>query len=57
MQERAHPGPGAQLGDPGTHRAGAHDSEDGHRPRNSGLRFSRNAVMPSTRSSVAIASS
>ena len=28
-----------------------------HRPRNSGLRFSRNACMPSTRSSVAMASS
>ena len=28
-----------------------------HRPRNSGLRFSTNAFMPSTRSSVAIASS
>ena len=41
---------------PGAHRAGADDPED-HRPRNSGGRFSTNAVMPSTRSSVAIASS
>ena len=49
-------GRAAKLGDAGAHRAGADDAED-HLPLNSGLRFSTNAVMPSTRSSVAIASS
>jgi hypothetical protein len=47
----------AQLSDAGAHRAGTDHPEDPHRPRNSGLRFSRKAFMPSTRSSVAIASS
>ena len=45
-----------KLGDPRAHRAGADDPEL-HLPRKSGLRLSRNADMPSTRSSVAIASS
>ena len=49
------------LGDPGAHRAGADDADPfdrrPHRPSNFGSRFSRKAVMPSTRSSVAIASS
>ncbi len=47
------------LGDAGAHRAGADDSDplDAHRPLNSGSRFSRKACIPSTRSSVAIASS
>ena len=35
----------------------AHAADFAHRPRNSGRRFSRKACIPSTRSSVAIASS
>ena len=48
-----------QLGDPAAHRPGAEDADpaDGHRPLKSGSRFSMKAVIPSTRSSVAIASS
>ena len=57
VQQRGHPGRAAELRDAGAHRAGAHYAERGHRPWKSGLRFSRNARMPSTRSSVAIASS
>ncbi len=49
------------LGDAGAHRAGADDPHatdvDLHRPSNLGSRFSRKACIPSTRSSVAIASS
>ena len=49
------------LGDPGTHRAGTDDADPFdpccHLPSNFGSRFSRKAFMPSTRSSVAIASS
>ncbi len=47
------------LGDPGAHRAGADDPDplDAHLPSNFGSRFSRKAFIPSTRSSVAIASS
>ena len=49
----------AELSDPGAHRPGAHDPQalDRHLPSKSGLRLSRNADMPSTLSSVAIASS
>ena len=61
VQPRADPGGAAELRDPRAHRAGAHHADDpgcrAHRPRNSGLRFSMKAVIPSTRSSVAIASS
>src|SRR5204863_9168709 len=62
VQQRAHPGGAAELGDSRAHRACAHDAQGPwelrhYRPLNSGLRFSRKAVMPSTRSSVAIASS
>ena len=62
VEHHSHARRAAELGDAGAHRAGADHAErarrlGAHRPRNSGLRFSRNARMPSTRSSVAIASS
>jgi hypothetical protein len=59
VKEGAHARRAAELSYPRPHRAGADDAENHmpHRPWNSGLRFSRNAFMPSTRSSVAIASS
>jgi hypothetical protein len=53
------PSGGRDLRDPGAHRPCADDSHaaDGHAyfPSKLGLRFSRKAFMPSTRSSVAIA--
>ena len=51
--------PAPRPGRSGPHRAGAEDADPGdpHRPSKSGSRFSRKACMPSTRSSVAIASS
>ena len=57
VQQRSEARRRSQLCDAGAHGAGADHPEDRHRPRNSGLRFSMKAFMPSTRSSVAIASS
>ena len=60
VQERLVAAQRRDLGDPGPHRAGADDADPldgGHLPSNFGTRFSRKAFIPSTRSSVAIASS